>query len=643
MKFLLAILIVKFLFNLSSCNLEPLITRLQEKKFFLPDFAKIENLDTNLLIRVSISPEGVKGSNNFNFPNYTNFEIDEFSNNFISAKLDNKIRIFKINNVILNLKKIFYKMNDFQKNSTNNEIDKNSLELLIICKKQYLLNNIPDKNKDNSLLILSVPIIIGNFKKEESADIDKYFENFSDESNEFFPLDKVFNKISHDLVYFKSTENEKINNFFIFKNELKISSSTYHNLIDKFSKTNTVNRKSQDFVEFVGSKFLDNNANEAFLNSKSENFLNKLNNNLNYSDSFNLNKLMEEVQIDPDNLVKNFYEKSSRQTTNYHLSLQDFIEYIKLKYGLTIKISEKLMINEYIARDLKPTLKNSKISTEVIKTHFDNIYEKFVKSKSEEKERAIKHPENNKIDHSNISSTNELSEDQMIITNNTKILNKSVSYSTNNNITFENTTDSGKLLDIDYKGTFDNKYKTSKNETPYSNSQNQKISDKIFSLKNNKENTIGFKPIQSDYNKTNNTFKNTTNNIQILSNNTNTNYIAESHNFENLKNTSMVLDKFMESDLITEKKYNHSNSNSSELNKSLSPHYNLTGLDISSKKNSNYTNKFDIKTPLLKNEKIKYVNGSLLVISTLMLPGKDENFRQAKEKFLKIIKNEKFI
>jgi hypothetical protein len=655
MKFLLAILIFKFILNLSSCNIEPLISQLQEKKLFLPDYSKIQTIDTHLLIRVSISPEGVKGSTNFNFPNYTNFEVDDFSSNFIAAKLDYKIRIFKIQNIILNFKKIFYKMNDFQNNSTKNETDKNRLEVLIICKKEYLLNNVPDKNRDDSLLILSLPVVIGNFKPEERPDMEKYFETFTEESNESFPLDKLLNKISHDLVYYKSVENDKVNNYFVFKDELKISFTCYHKMMNKFVKSESAVRRAQDFVDFLGPKYLDDKAMEIFSNSQKENFLYNVNPTFNSSKSYDLisspyNKIIEETEIDPDNLVKNFYQKSSRQNGNYHLSLEDFIQYLKVKYGLTIKISDKIMINEYITHDLRPTLKNSKINTEVVKKQFDNIYEKFVKSKTdlekEKKNSIIYH--NNKTNNST-SSLNQHNQTKALISNISNMntfnnhVTKELVISNNNTYNTYNTSNTGhktKHILNKHNETFKNETITQKivpydnlnsflNKSPHDSTihnltrENIKINNKtsvnktIIHIVKNSNSHIG-----SNYNDFVNKTHNIKNSTQSKTNSNSPIKVGRPHfkiepNKTNLDGISK----------LSELKFT-----------------NFTKSENSSKlKSTNFTNKFDIKTPLLKNEKIKYVNGSLLVISTLMVPGKEENFSQAKEKFLKIIKNEKFI
>lgn len=656
---------------------------LQDRKYILPNDELVSKINPDLIIRISTPKEKLDGIYSYHPPFYSIFNTDD-SQNFLIIKFDYKVETYRINSIVLNFKKLFQNNRDSAQSSssTSENYLETEYELIILCRKV----SGDTLNDQDDTLYITIPI-------EEVLDpekfrvydyilegmIDSMIYKIENKSKNIFDINHLFSSISNNLLYLKNLKNSDINlqnldispeipeisikNFFIFQDSLKISSE-FKNKIKEFFIKEKVNFQRNElkirkgFVDFLSDTNSDITLNSA------QNPINPLN-------SFTNTKII----LDPDQLVKNFYLRQINiiKQEIYKFDLESFKKYLIEKYHYKLNIYQKLLITEYI--NVFHLEKDTGLSQIEIKNEFDNMYDKYINDSKAKGKNTYKNNEDFKENNADI-----IENQNFIPFSNNENLNKLVLYKpffTMKNITSIIGKTKNPYIPIImptegnlYKGNNlknSKNLKTSKVLISKSNNSTDAIDEILKKLiienKNYNETLIKYKNIISnnknksivnDKKKDNNfhnitinsgnysqTFKKNDIKTKIDINNTKTpnNKNSVSYKDNNFNNTKISNEKIINSSSV--KSTEQEDPQDIGMNLSLIPNAfnsnstNYSNGDKNKFRESTHYSKFN---PVLKNEKIKYVNGSLVVIETLMVPNKDEKIQDAKRKFRNILK-----
>jgi hypothetical protein len=361
----------------------------------------------------------------------------------------------------------------------------------------------------------------------------------------------------------------------IFQDSIKISTQFKNKIKDFFIKEK-INFKRKNGIK------------------RSNEVVNFLNNKDDETENQNKNsKFKSNVIVDPDKISKNFSERHqvAVKLENFKLDLESFKKYIYEKYTIKPNIYQKLLITEY----LNIFIKDGEMNQSEIKSEFENIYNKFV------------------IDKKKGISITDVDEDNSFSNNGD--LDKIIKYLhvSLNNIT--SVIEKTKNPYIILSGEINNNYAKNFNSS--------KI--KKNNIKISKNNTLG----------QNHSLLNETKNKFNSSLNTDKNLHSQEGNSEKNSDDEMDPNMLMQDLNAQDLNLDFINpTNSTNTTSTLQPTKHNFTQPLDKKKRIH-----DMNSPVLKNEKIRYVNGSLIVVQTLMIPSKDEALDDVKKKFLNILQN----
>jgi hypothetical protein len=640
---------------------------LQDRKYILPNDELVSKVNTDLIIRISTPTENLDGIYSYHPPFYSIFNTED-SQNFLIVKFDYKVETYRISSIVLNFKKLFVNNRDSGTSSSEN-YSETDYEIIILCKKSG-----GDMGYDNDdTLYITIPIeevsdpekfrvydylLEGMLGKSNSLKIDKKSKNK-------FDINHLLSSISNNLLFFRNSKNSddifsteiSIKNFFIFQDSLKISNQ-FKNKIKEFFIKEKVNFQRNELK--IRKGFVD------FLSESDSEYKNKIQNTHNAMFKSN-------ISLDPDKLVKNFYIRQINTVRQeiYKFDLESFKKYIYEKYHNKLNIYQKLLITEYInvyGRD-------AGLNQSEIKNEFESMYNKYINLKKNEKEILSNDSVQNENPFTNNANLHKVVKYKPIFTmkNITSVIGKTKNPYIMITDTIHNEDYEKKMLNHNLKNNTDVYDKISKNLIKENKTKNETVKVNInnktifkfpeIKIKNNstqKNVTFSNSSINSNINanikitkssinqKNNFTQNNSSQKLQVKNLTLTINTTQPIQNIpvisknltssDQLLNSINTFDKSEPEDqqdigvsLLNSKKdqiYVQKISNSENKN-------NSTNVDLD---NSN-KNKFRRNSPVLKNEKIKYVNGSLVVIQTLMVPNKDEKIADVKRKFLNILKN----